>query len=227
MGDQLKNVAIRMVEAPPLYSEEKLKEPLDVVRVLGRELETYDREVACVVNLRADLAPINMNIVSMGSVNASIITAREVFKSSILSNAAFIMLVHNHPSGRLTPSRQDIKLTGQIEKAAQLLNIPLLDHVILGHRGEFFSFHANGLLAADKDKLEAAAEEKGSICGESGSITGRKGKTGTSRRQEGERRGGRGAAGTGRRAGKSQRDSFGKGGQLCRSLTIIVAAHFF
>lgn len=166
MGDQLKNVAIRMVEAPPLYSEEKLKEPLDVVRVLGRELEAYDREVACVVNLRADLAPINMNIVSMGSVNASIITAREVFKSSILSNAAFIMLVHNHPSGRLTPSRQDIKLTGQIEKAAQLLNIPLLDHVILGHRGEFFSFHANGLLAANKDKLEAAAEEKTSICGE-------------------------------------------------------------
>lgn len=166
MGDQLKNVAIRMVEAPPLYSEEKLKEPLDVVRVLGRELEAYDREVACVVNLRADLAPINMNIVSMGSVNASIITAREVFKSSILSNAAFIMLVHNHPSGRLTPSRQDIKLTGQIEKAAQLLNIPLLDHVILGHRGEFFSFHANGLLAADRDKLGVAAEEKTSICGE-------------------------------------------------------------
>ncbi len=72
MGDQLKNVAIRMVEAPPLYSEEKLEEPLDVVRVLGRELEAYDREVACVVNLRADLAPINMNIVSMGSLNASI-----------------------------------------------------------------------------------------------------------------------------------------------------------
>lgn len=166
MGDQLKNVAIRMVEASPLYSEEKLKEPLDVVRVLGRELEAYDREVACVVNLRADLAPINMNIVSMGSVNASIVTAREVFKSSILSNAAFIMLVHNHPSGSLAPSRQDIKLTGQIEKAAQLLNIPLLDHVILGHRGEFFSFHANGLLAADRDKLGVAAEEKTSICGE-------------------------------------------------------------
>lgn len=212
MGDQLKNVAIRMVEAPPLYSEEKLEEPLDVVRVLGRELEAYDREVACVVNLRADLAPINMNIVSMGSVNASIITAREVFKSSILSNAAFIMLVHNHPSGRLTPSRQDIKLTGQIEKAAQLLNIPLLDHVILGHRGEFFPSMPTGCLRPTGISWRRQRRKKRAYAGKSGSITGRKGKTGTSRRQEGERRGGRGAAGTGRRAGKSQRDSFGKEG---------------
>ena len=91
---------------------------------------------------------------------------REILVRALLCGASGIILVHNHPSGRLTPSRQDIKLTGQIEKAAQLLNIPLLDHVILGHRGEFFSFHANGLLAADRDKLGVAAEEKTSICGE-------------------------------------------------------------
>lgn len=166
MGDQLKNVAIRMVEAPPLYSEETLDGPLSVVRVLGRELETYDREVLCVVNLRTDLAPINMNIVSMGSINASIVSAREVFKSSILSNAGFIMLVHNHPGGCLAPSRQDIKVTGQIEKAAGLLDIPLIDHVIIGHGGEYFSFRANGMLAANENKLAGIAEGKRSICGE-------------------------------------------------------------
>ena len=166
MGDQLKNVAIRMVEAPPLYSEEKINEPVDVVRVLGRELESYDREVLCVVNLRADLAPINMNIVSIGSLNSSIVSGREVFKSSILSNAGFIMLVHNHPSGSLAPSRQDIKVTEQIEKVAEFLSIPLIDHVILGHRGEYFSFRANKLLMADRDKMEEVAEKR-SICGES------------------------------------------------------------
>jgi hypothetical protein len=74
-GHKLENVAIRMVKAPPLYSSEPLKTPMDVVRVLGKELEAYDREVLCVVNLRSDLAPINMNIVSMGSLNASIIVA--------------------------------------------------------------------------------------------------------------------------------------------------------
>lgn len=161
---ELKNVAIRMVEAPPLYSREKLEDPGDVVRVLGKELEAYDREVLCVVNLRNDLSPINMNIASMGSLNSSIVSAREVFKSSILSNAGFIMLVHNHTSGNLAPSKADIKVTGQIAAAAELLNIPLVDHVILGHRGEYFSFHENGLLGQAKGKTECVAEQKRSIC---------------------------------------------------------------
>lgn len=164
---ELKNVAIRMVEAPPLYSEESLECPDDVVRVLGKELEGYDREVVCVVNLRNDLAPINMNIVSMGSLRASIVSAREVFKSSILSNASYIMLVHNHVSGRLVPSKYDISVTGQMAQAAELLDIPLIDHVILGQRGEFFSFRSNGMLGQDKGRPGAGmAAEKWSICRE-------------------------------------------------------------
>lgn len=166
-GHKLENVAIRMVKAPPLYSSEPLKTPMDVVRVLGKELEAYDREVLCVVNLRSDLAPINMNIVSMGSLNASIImTAREVFKSSILSNAGFIMMVHNHPSGNLMPSRNDMAVTKKIEKAAELMDIPLVDHIILGRCGEYFSFRSNGLMEADKEKLVQTAAERPSIRGE-------------------------------------------------------------
>lgn len=165
-GHKLENVAIRMVKAPPLYSSEPLKTPMDVVRVLGKELETYDREVLCVVNLRSDLAPINMNIVSMGSLNASIMTAREVFKSSILSNAGFIMMVHNHPSGNLMPSRNDMAVTKKIEKAAELMDIPLVDHIILGRCGEYFSFRSNGLMEADKEKLVQTAAERPSIRGE-------------------------------------------------------------
>ena len=166
-GHKRENVAIRMVKAPPLYSSEPLKTPMDVVRVLGKELEAYDREVLCVVNLRSDLAPINMNIVSMGSLNASIImTAREVFKSSILSNAGFIMMVHNHPSGNLMPSRNDMAVTKKIEKAAELMDIPLVDHIILGRCGEYFSFRSNGLMEADKEKLVQTAAERPSIRGE-------------------------------------------------------------
>ena len=165
-GHKLENVAIRMVKAPPLYSSEPLKTPMDVVWVLGKELEAYDREVLCVVNLRSDLAPINMNIVSMGSLNASIMTAREVFKSSILSNAGFIMMVHNHPSGNLMPSRNDMAVTKKIEKAAELMDIPLVDHIILGRCGEYFSFRSNGLMEADKEKLVQTAAERPSIRGE-------------------------------------------------------------
>ena len=135
-----------------------------MVRVLGKELEAYDREALCVVNLRNDLAPINMNIVSMGSVKTSIASAREVFKSSILSNASSIMLLHNHTSGNLFPSQGDIDVTKQIAVVADLLDIPLMDHVILGHRGDFFSFRSNGFLGQDKEKHTNVAGEKRSIC---------------------------------------------------------------
>ena len=96
----------------------------------------------------------------------TIMTAREVFKSSILSNAGFIMMVHNHPSGNLMPSRNDMAVTKKIEKAAELMDIPLVDHIILGRCGEYFSFRSNGLMEADKEKLVQTAAERPSIRGE-------------------------------------------------------------
>ena len=100
----------------------------------------------------------------------TIMTAREVFKSSILSNAGFIMMVHNHPSGNLMPSRNDMAVTKKIEKAAELMDIPLVDHIILGRCGEYFSFRSNGLMEADKEKLVQTAAEDQAYAGRSGSI---------------------------------------------------------
>lgn len=120
---ELKRVAIRLVPEPPLYSDQPVRCPEDVVRVLGKELEGYDREVACVVNLQTDGTPINMNIISMGTLNMTLMSAREVFKSAILSNAAGIMVLHNHPSGRPEPSRMDLELTEKLWKAAQIMDI--------------------------------------------------------------------------------------------------------
>ena len=66
------------------------------IKVLGEWLEGMDRELVCVLNLQADLKPINMNIVSMGALNEAQVHPREVMKSAILSNAACMMLLHNH-----------------------------------------------------------------------------------------------------------------------------------
>lgn len=167
-GHELKRVAIRLVPEPPLYSDRQLKCPADVAELLGRELQDYDREVACVVNLQTDSRPINLNIISMGTINMSLVAAREVFKSAILSNAANIMLLHNHPSGDTTPSRMDLELTHKIWEAAQLMDIPLLDHIILGRDGAYCSFRENGLLppATDREGDRGAAEKKASILGE-------------------------------------------------------------
>lgn len=86
-----------------------------------------------------------MEIVSVGSLNASIVHPREVYKSALLSSAAAIVFVHNHPSGDPTPSREDIELTSRLKQASDLLGIRLLDHVVIGS-GRHFSFADSGLL---------------------------------------------------------------------------------
>jgi len=71
-------------------------------------------------------------LLSKGSVNMSILPVREIFIEALRYQAVHILLLHNHPSGDPAPSRQDIEVTGQIVEASRLLNIPLLDHIIIG-----------------------------------------------------------------------------------------------
>jgi len=86
-----------------------------------------------------------MDTVSIGSLNQSIVHPREVFKSACLSNAAAMILVHQHPSGDATPSREDLEITRRLKEAGELLGIRVLDHVIVGD-GEYVSFVERGLL---------------------------------------------------------------------------------
>jgi DNA repair protein RadC len=70
--------------------------------------------------------------VSSGSLNASIVHPREVFKTALLSSAAAILFIHNHPSGNPEPSREDLELTTRLQDGAKLLGIRVLDHIIIG-----------------------------------------------------------------------------------------------
>lgn len=106
MNKGLSQVSIRLVQESPLLSDESINTPEQAVKVLGEWLEGMDRELVCVLNLQADLKPINMNIVSMGALNEAQVHPREVMKSAILSNAACMMSLHNHPSGSLKPSKE-------------------------------------------------------------------------------------------------------------------------
>lgn len=71
-------------------------------------------------------------VISSGTVNMSVLSPREIFLVAIRMQAVHILLVHNHPSGDPTPSKEDISITKRIHEAAQLLNIPLVDHIIIG-----------------------------------------------------------------------------------------------
>lgn len=72
--------------------------------------------------------------ISHGTVNASLVTPREVFQKALLANAVSIILMHNHPSGDCTPSRQDIEITKRLVEAGNLLGVDVLDHIIIGDR---------------------------------------------------------------------------------------------
>jgi DNA repair protein RadC len=90
---------------------------------------------------------VGVNTVSIGSLTASVVHPREVFKPAILSNAAAIILAHNHPSGQPQPSQEDRVLTVRLVAAGKLLGISVLDHVIIGDgTSAYFSFADEGLL---------------------------------------------------------------------------------
>ena len=143
---KLDRVAIRMVKEPPLYSSEPLRSPEAAVKVIADMLRQYDREAFCIVNLRNDLSPINMNIVSTGTLNASLAHPREILKSAVLSNASATMLFHNHPSGNLTPSREDTEITDRMSKLFAMAEMPLLDHIIIGNGDQYYSFKENSVM---------------------------------------------------------------------------------
>lgn len=123
---ELEVVSIRLVKETPILSEHKMEAPEDAVAVVGDLLCELDREVLCVINLKTDGTPMNCNFVSVGAINSSIACPRELFKSSILSNAASMILVHNHPSGsNLYPSKEDIQITDRILGLSIMMGIPL------------------------------------------------------------------------------------------------------
>lgn len=127
----------------------------DESTVLGKELCELDREVICIVNLRTDGIPLNCNFVSVGVVDQSIAHPREIFKSSILSNATSMILIHNHPSGNLEPSKWDTILTDRMLKLGELIGIPVVDHIIVGGENkEYFSFKEKGILEFEHNSFE-------------------------------------------------------------------------
>ncbi len=81
----------------------------------------------------------------IGSLNESLINQREIFRTALEENASFVILIHNHPSGDPNPSMADIEATQEILKAAEILKIPLIDHIILGNK-KYFSFKEKGLV---------------------------------------------------------------------------------
>jgi DNA repair protein RadC len=122
-----------------------LGSPAEVYAAFGPLMEDLKREVFRVALLDAQNGLLRDVIISEGTLSASLVHPREVFKPAILESAASVILLHNHPSGDPTPSREDIRLTRQLVECAQLLDLRIHDHVVIG-RGRFISLAERGMI---------------------------------------------------------------------------------
>ena len=122
-----------------------IKTPDDVAALLLPRFRYESREHFLAVLLSTKNHVLKTAVISIGSLNASIVHPRELFREAINCRAAAVILAHNHPSGDPTPSPEDVALTRKLVEAGSLLDIPVLDHLILGD-GKFISLKEKGIL---------------------------------------------------------------------------------
>ncbi len=120
-------------------SARRVTTPAAVYEAFRERGATSDREEFIVLPLDSKNTPLGFHVCSVGTVGASLVHPREVFKIAILANAAAVILVHNHPSGDPLPSAEDKQITKRIREAGELMGISVLDHVIIGD-GRYYSF---------------------------------------------------------------------------------------
>lgn len=120
--------------------------PEDVVDLCAAQFRGLDKEHFWSLSLNTKNRLLKMSEVSVGSLNASIVHPRELFKDAVKASAASVVVVHNHPSGDATPSGADIQLTRRLVKAGDVLGIDVLDHVVIGDGGEFSSLRDLGYM---------------------------------------------------------------------------------
>ncbi len=128
--------------------DKRIRSSANVSEMLRRYLADVDREHFVLVLLDRKNKVIGLHTVSIGSLTASVVHPREVFKVAILSNAAAVIFGHNHPSGDPTPSSEDKALTSRLIEAGEILGMQVLDHVVIGDgTSRHFSFADEGLLS--------------------------------------------------------------------------------
>lgn len=125
---------------------ERLGSSNDVYRAFFPGMAAERAEVFSCAMVDAKLRLIRMELISRGTLTASIVHPREAFRPAVRSSASGVIFAHNHPSGDPLPSDEDRRITGRLEEVGRILGIPLLDHVIVGADGSYYSFADSGAL---------------------------------------------------------------------------------
>ncbi len=140
----LAELSMRMAKAKnePLL---RFDAPETVAGYFMEELRHEEKEKVILLCLDNKAQMIAQTVLTVGTVNASLVSPREVFRYALKMQAVYIMMLHNHPSGDPKPSRQDLEITKRLLQTGALMDIPLLDHIIIGDNN-YTSFKESGLL---------------------------------------------------------------------------------
>ncbi len=127
--------------------EQRINKPEVAHDVAIKVLEMHERpeEIMALITLDTKNKITGVFVVSTGTINASLVHPREIFKRAMLQNAASIILMHNHPSGDPDPSVEDIEITRRLVEAGNIIGISILDHVIIGDEYNFYSMAENSV----------------------------------------------------------------------------------
>lgn len=127
------------------FAVDRVSRPREVYDAVMPYYKGADREILSVLCLDAQNQPNSFNVASIGALNTTRTRPAEILKAAILSNALGLILIHNHPSGELDPSPEDLEFTRAVQRACELVGIDLYDHLIVTDDG-FTSFRERGLL---------------------------------------------------------------------------------
>lgn len=125
------------------YSNIQINHPTKAVHIIKEFISCTDREIFGVLMLNSVKEVNTIEIVSIGTLNTTIVSPREIFKGAILSNADSIIIFHTHPSGNVQPSQADLDVTTMINEVALIIGINLIDHIIVGD-DKYYSFATEG-----------------------------------------------------------------------------------
>ena len=143
---RLNNYRVSLVKdsSQMIDGSKRMASSADIIAA-AQDMKLLDREQLRVYYLNARNGIIGWEMISQGSLTASIAHPREIFKGAILATCAGIVLVHNHPSGDPAPSDEDIRLTKRVVEGGKILGINVLDHIVIAESGSY-SFNASGLI---------------------------------------------------------------------------------
>lgn len=129
------------------YTQRKIQSPQAGAKLLNKvfQMDSQPIEIFVMLALDTQKQPIGCFLISQGCIDMTVVSPREVFQRALLVNAHSIIIAHNHPSGDPKPSTNDKQMTKALREAGKILNIKVVDSLIIGDNGRYFSFEEEGI----------------------------------------------------------------------------------